>query len=175
MGHTRIPAKGKLIIGLLLGKPELFQKVKAALERTFGRADFESRTLDFSHTDYYNAEMGGSLKRRFLSFERLSDIAALYRAKARTNALEERFSAKGRRMVNIDPGYLDLAKLVLFSTKDYSHRIYLRDGIFAEATLFYKDNTFTPWPWTYTDYKSMEYIAIFNSIRNIYKKQRRLW
>ena len=84
----------------------------------------------------------------------------------------KRYAAKGKRSVNIDPGYLDLAKVVLFSTKDYSHRIYLDKGIYAEVTLFYKDNRFNPWPWTYPDYRTSEYLGIFKSIREIYKRQR---
>jgi len=73
----------------------------------------------------------------------------------------------GPRSINIDPGYLDLARLVLASTKDYKHRIYLNKGIYAEVTLFYQDRTFQPWQWTYPDYKTPEYIAIFNKIRDI--------
>ncbi|OGX43889.1 MAG: hypothetical protein A3G38_03040 [Omnitrophica WOR_2 bacterium RIFCSPLOWO2_12_FULL_51_8] len=76
-----------------------------------------------------------------------------------------------RRLVNIDPGYLDLAKLVLASTKDYRHRIYLERGIYVEITLFYQRKTFNPWEWTYPDYRSREYIEVFNRIREIYKKQ----
>jgi hypothetical protein len=77
------------------------------------------------------------------------------------------------RSVNIDPGYLDLAKLVLFSTKDYTHRIHVGKGIFAEVTLYFQDDSFNAWPWTYPDYKTKEYIGIFNTIRGIYKSKRR--
>ena len=80
--------------------------------------------------------------------------------------------AKGiSRIINIDPGYLDLSKLILASTKDYKHRIYLTKGIYAEVTLFYQDKTFCPWEWTYPDYKTGEYIEIFNRIRQIYAEQ----
>ncbi len=72
------------------------------------------------------------------------------------------------RLINIDPGYVDLAKLVLASTKDYAHRIYLRKGIFAEITLSYRGNSFSPNDWTYPDYRSAEYIGIFNQIRKLY-------
>jgi len=77
----------------------------------------------------------------------------------------------GKRRINIDPGFLSLGKLILATTKDQCHRVYLGRGIFAEVTLFYKRKTFNPWPWTYLDYKSQEYIDIFNSIRAIYQKQ----
>ena len=174
MASPRRPDKAKLVAGLLLGDTGNFLKVKKALERIFGRADFESRTLDFSHTDYYAQEMGEGLKRKFLSFEKPVDLKNICNVKLRTNALEKRFSRSGRRTVNIDPGYLDLSKVVLFSTKDYSHRVYLDKGIFAEVTLFYKDRTFNPWPWTYPDYRTKAYIDIFNSIRENYIGKRRL-
>ena len=114
--------------------------------------------------------MGGSLKRVFLSCDRPVDLKNIHMTKLKTNIIEREFSQGGKRSVNIDPGYLDLSKLILFSTKDYSHRIYLADGIFAEVTLFFKDKTFNAWPWTYPDYKSGEYISVFNAIREIYKK-----
>ena len=86
------------------------------------------------------------------------------------NKIEAKNSFSGKRVINIDPGYLDLSKLVLFSTKDYTHRIHVGSGIFAEVTLFYKDKNFTAWPWTYPDYKTKDYLSIFNTMRDIYKK-----
>ena len=77
----------------------------------------------------------------------------------------------GKRRINIDPGFLSLGKLILATTKDQCHRVYLGKGIFAEVTLFYKQKTFNPWPWTYPDYQSREYLEIFNSIRGIYQEQ----
>jgi len=162
----------KLIAGLLYSDPEIFMEARRALSRLFGKIDFESGEMDFTHTDYYEEEMGASLNRKFLSFDRLLGPESIYRVKIGTNALERRFSRHGRRRVNIDPGYLDLSKVVLFSTKDYSHRIHLAKGIFAEVTLFYKNKRYNAWPWTYPDYASEGYINIFNAIRDIYKTQR---
>lgn len=170
MGIIRIHGKAKLIVGLISNNAEQFNKAKKNLERMYGTIDFESGILDFNNTDYYNEEMGDNLKRKFLSFQKLADLKNIYKIKLKTNSIEKRFSESGKRRVNIDPGYLDLSKLVLFSTKDYSHRIYLNNGIFAEVTLFYKNNTFNAWPWTYPDYKTGAYISIFNSMREIYKK-----
>ncbi|MFA6320675.1 MAG: DUF4416 family protein [Candidatus Omnitrophota bacterium] len=169
MGTLRYPEKVKLIIGLLFNDASTYVKAKRDLIRCFGKIDFESDQLDFTHTDYYKEEMGEVLKRRFLSFERLFDLKKIYTAKVKTNLIEKKYSKEGSRTINIDPGYLNLSKLVLFSTKDYTHRLYLGKGIFAEITLFYKDNTFNPWPWTYPDYKTSEYLKIFEIIRQIYK------
>jgi hypothetical protein len=158
----------RLITGFIYKDEAFFIKSRDNLKRRFGRVDFESPEVDFNYTAYYEKEMGAGLKRRFISFSKLVPMQDLYRIKLYTNRLESRFLDSGKRRVNIDPGYLDLAKLVLASTKDYSHRIYLRKGIFAEITLSYRNNSFTPNDWTYPDYRSKEYIDIFNQIRELY-------
>ena len=175
MGRVNLPERVKLIVGLIAGDPELFSKIDKALEKALkNHIDFDSGIIDFAYTDYYNEEMGPNLKRRFLSFKGHVSLEDIYEVKLKTNSLERRFSEDGHRTVNIDPGYLDLSKLVLFSTKDYTHRIYIAKGIFAEATLFYQNKTFNPWPWTYPDYKTKSYIEIFNHIREIYKADKPL-
>lgn len=171
MGESRQPEKVKLVIGLLFKDAAVYIKTRKDLVRAFGRIDFESEELDFIHSSYYADEMGEGLKRKFFSFERLSELKKIYTVKVKTNLLEKKYSKDGKRTINIDPGYLNLSKLVLFSTKDYTHRLYLGDGIFAEVTLFYKDNTYNAWPWTYPDYKSSEYLKIFGCIRQIYRDQ----
>lgn len=173
MGTPGDPHKVKLIVGMLSNDIEAIKKAEAMLAGAFGRTDLESGLLDFTHSDYYEKEMGRGLKRKFLSFQRPFELKGIYKVKLRTNMLERKLMKAGRRSVNIDPGYLDLAKLVLLSTKDYTHRIYLDKGIFAEATLFYKDKSFNAWPWTYPDYASGAYIDIFNSIRGLYGEGRR--
>lgn len=175
MGETKEHALVKLVIGFIYRDEVYVEKAKDILRRHFGKIDFESEALPFAHTDYYREELGEDLKKRFISFERLIPPARLPRVKLITNAVEKRLSidsfVEGSRSVNIDPGYLDLAKLVLASTKNYSHRLYLGQGVYAEVTLFYKDNTFTPWEWTYPDFKSAEYVSICNRIREIYVNQ----
>ena len=171
MGKARPPEKVKLIAALISNDTVLFDKIKSILEKRFlNKVDFESPVLDFTHTDYYNDEMGLGLKRKFLSFKKTAPLKNIEKVKLLTNEIEGLNSFAGKRRINIDPGYLDLSKLVLFSTKDYSHRIHVGNGIFAEVTLFYKDKNFTAWPWTYPDYKTEAYISIFNTIRDIYKK-----
>ncbi|MDD5109549.1 MAG: DUF4416 family protein [Candidatus Omnitrophica bacterium] len=168
MGKIRKYNPVKLIIGLIYKDEAIFIRTKDKLKRKFGVIDFESEPMDFSYTDYYKAEMGSNLKKRFLSFRKLVALQDLYRIKLYTNRLESRFLTAGLRQINIDPGYIDLAKLVLATTKDYAHRIFLRKGIFAEITLSFRDNSFFPNDWTYPDYRSKEYIDIFNQIRKLY-------
>jgi hypothetical protein len=158
----------KLITGLIYKDEAVFIKARNKLIRKFGKIDFEAGPIDFNYTDYYEAEMGRGLKRRFISFAKLIPICDLYCIKLFTNRLEEKLSVAGLRTINIDPGYIDLAKLVLATTKDYAHRIFLQKGIFAEITLTYRKDTFSRNEWTYPDYCTKEYIDIFNQIRKLY-------
>jgi hypothetical protein len=169
MGAIGSSHKVNLIAALLSRDADVLCDSRKALMRRFGRIDLEGPVTDFTHTTYYDDEMGRPLMRQYLSFKRLFDQRGICSIKLISNAIESRFAKSGKRTVNIDPGYLDLAKLVLFSTKDYTHRIYLDKGIFAEVTLFYKDKGFNPWPWTYPDYKEPRSIDFFNEVRRLYK------
>lgn len=171
MGKTKKHPPVKLIIAFIFKKKIIFDEAKLLLEKKFGRIDFESEILSFTHTDYYTREFGANLKRIFTAFKKLIPPEELSDIKLFTNRLEKRLSAGINRLINIDPGYLDMSKIILASTKDYTHRIYLNKGIYAEVTLFYRDKTFRPWEWTYPDYKSAGYISLFNQIRRIYAEQ----
>ena len=171
MGRTHSRSKVKLIIGFIFKHNSDFELALRLLSRRFGKVDFDSLGIAFVHTDYYKDEFGDNLKKRFVSFKRLILPAKLPQIKLITNSIESKFSKAGKRCVNIDPGYLDSAKLVLATTKDFVHRIYLSKGIYAEVTLYYKDKTFNSWPWTYPDYRTVEYIGIFNRIRSLYLSQ----
>jgi len=171
MGATGKVLPVKLIVGLIFKEEPAASAAESILQRHFAGIDFLSDTLDFTHTGYYEKEFGANLRRRFLSFKKLIAPQQICRIKLVTNKIEQRLSREGSRLVNIDPGYLDLNKLVLATTKDYSHRIYAGRGIFVEVTLFYQGKAFKPWPWTYPDYATGAYIEIFNQIRQLYAKQ----
>ncbi|MCX8093528.1 MAG: DUF4416 family protein, partial [Candidatus Goldbacteria bacterium] len=146
---------------------------KEMLQEKFDSVDFESEKLSFTYTDYYNKEIGDNLIRRFISFKELQDPGELCSIKILTNEIEQKFlyeNTKNRR-INIDPGLLSLSKFILATTKNYSHRIYIGDGIFAEVTLKYENKGFVAFDWTYPDYKTEEYRTILNRIREIYKEQ----
>ena len=169
MGKIIEPEPVKLIIGLI-GKEGLFKEAEQVLSSRFGLIDYKSKSIDFIFTDYYKKEMGPELKRKFLSFKDLIQPDELPDIKCYTNKLEtEIFSVNHNRLFNIDPGYLTLAKLVLATTKDYQHRIYIGKGIYAEMTLKFKKKSFVSWEWTYPDYATKEYIDIFNEIRKKFK------
>lgn len=161
----------KLIVGLISADEELFISAEKALVKKFGKIDFQSKTIPFNFTDYYESEFGKNLLRKFISFGRLIPAGSLPRIKIFTNGLEKKFSKNKKRRINIDPGYLTYAKLVLATTKDFNHRIFLSSGILAEVTLVYKKDAFCPFEWTYPDYRTKEYREIFKKIRIIYRRQ----
>jgi hypothetical protein len=173
MGTAREPQPVKLIASLLTGEPRLFARVREALVATWGAIDLQSEILPFDHTDYYAVEFGPALQRQIVAFERLISPAELPAAKLLANGLEQSLAAEGRRRINIDPGYVSLGKLVLATTKDHAHRLYLGQGVYGEVTLAYQQGHFRPWPWTYPDYGSEEYCALFGRIRQRYKAQLR--
>ena len=171
MGQIKLCAPVKLIIGFIFKEETAFQKARQRLLSKYGAIDFESDTFSFAATSYYEKELGAGLFRKFVSFTKLISPLDLSAIKIFTNALEQRYAVNGLRTINIDPGYLNLARLVLASTKDFSHRIYLGKGIFGEITLIFKDKSFQHLDWTYPDYRSQEYISIFHQIRKIYFRQ----
>jgi hypothetical protein len=171
MSKPQPPEAVKLIASLLSGDERLLGDAVQALSERYGRADFISAPAPFTYTDYYEKEFGGSLIRRFVAFERLIRPEALPDVKIWTNALEKRLSAEGLRRVNIDPGYLAKAHLILATGKGYTHRPYLREGIYADLTLTYRDKSFHPLPWTYPDYAGGEVIGMLTRIRDKYLLQ----
>ena len=173
MGTAAAPQLVKLIASLLTGEPALLAGVEDQLLRAFGPIDFESELLPFDHTDYYAAEFGPCLQRKIVTFERLVDPADLPAIKLQANEMERSLAVGESRRVNVDPGYISLGKLVLASTKNHAHRLYLDRGVYGEVTLTYQRGRFRPWPWTYPDYGSDRYCALFDQIRVRYKAQLR--
>ena len=158
---------------MFTGDPQLFEMAESRLSEEFGEIDFRSGVLPFDHTSYYAPEFGESLLRKFVSLRRLADPADLADIKVWTNALESDFAAQGKRRINLDPGYISLSKVVLATTKDHRHRVYLGKGIYAEVTLFFQKGAFHAWEWTYPDYRTEEYIDILSEIRRRYALQLR--
>lgn len=175
MDKVFIPKPVKLFIGMLSQEISLFDEVGRRLKEIFGPIDLESPVWDWEHTDYYLKEMGRGLKRKFIFFQRLINPEGIAEVKLKTIDIEGKYKKelwgfKSGRRINLDPGYLELAKMVLVSTKDYSHRIYLGKSIYGEVTLIYSGNTYQSLPYTYPDFRTQEYLDIFKKARNIYKR-----
>jgi hypothetical protein len=170
------PPPGLLFFGLLAVDDSLLDEARLRLEERWGRGGACSPPVDFTHSAYYAHEMGTSLRRQWMLSRRLIAPDEIAGIKLATNALEEQWRDGGSdgRRVNIDPGYVALPKVVLATTKDYAHRVYLGQGIYAEATLVYRRASagFEPWPWTYPDYREPAALAFFNAARDEYQKAR---
>ncbi|MBI5025249.1 MAG: DUF4416 family protein [Nitrospirae bacterium] len=166
------PQLVKLFTCMLSPEVFLFEELKRELKSTFGPVDLESPVWLWQHTDYYSKEMGDGLRRKFIFFHDLIRPEALPEIKLKTIELEQRYLRKGGgRRINLDPGYLNFAKVILVSTKDFSHRLYLSHGIYGEVTLTFSGKTYQPMPYTYPDFRTPEYIDIFIRARDLYKAQ----
>jgi len=163
------PPKVKYFVGMLARDEEIMEKAAEILEEKFGEVEFKSDLIPFTHTDYYEKEMGKDLRRRFYSFKPLRSPGELAELKLFTIEVEKKFMEGDKRRVNIDPGYVELSKIVLASTKNYSHRIYLSNGIYAEVTLYFKNGEFHDFHYTYPDYRTKEYKEFFEKIRKSLK------
>ena len=161
----------KLVVSVLASDGGSMDSAMKRLADLFGLPDVIGAPSCFGYTDYYAPEMGRELVRRFVSFERLIRPEALPDIKIATNRIEEDFLEKGRRRVNLDPGYISPAHLLLATGKGYTHRPYLQKGIYADLTLVFRGKMFHGLPWTYPDYAATRQIDFFNRIRARYMAQ----
>jgi hypothetical protein len=161
----------KLIIGYIYGRGTIYLEALEKCREIWGAADYQSQEYFFDHTDYYQPEMGTPLFRIINSFSKLINPGELAEIKLRTNRLEEELSRSGKRQINLDPGYLDYDKLVLASAKYNYQKIYLKNGIYADPTLFYRKGRFEAADWAFPDFKTGMYEDDFLQIRHIYKVQ----
>ena len=169
MGKPREPKPARLFMSMIASEDDLFRQGIKDLCSAFGEVDFISERFPFDFTEYYSQEMGENLFRHFLTFEQLISMTILPEIKQTTNRLEEKYvSPNGNRRINVDPGYLCLEHVILATTKGYTHRPHLRDGIYADLTLLYRNKSFQPLEWTYPDYRQREIIKLFNQFRKKY-------
>jgi hypothetical protein len=165
------PEEVKLISSLFSAHKPLIEKVIAELQELYGQADWIGPECFFDRTRYYEREMGWPLYRRFISFQELIRPERLVEIKLKTNEIENRHLEGGRRGINIDPGYLSLERLILATGKNYTHRVYLSKGIYADLTLIFHKGAFRTLPWTYRDYADPEIMDQFAVLRERYKRQ----
>lgn len=160
----------KLVCSLLAADLSWLARGREAVEKRFGRIDLASAPTPFRFSSYYEKELGPGPVRQYVSFERSVLPSALAAIKLATNRMEKMLSEGGIRRVNLDPGYLDLSKLVLASTKDASYRVCLGRGISAQATLSFRQGSFRPWEFTYESYRDPVSIDFFNRVRALYRR-----
>jgi hypothetical protein len=173
MGVPHLFEEPILFIGALFSDHKIFDEVFPSLKNNFGNILFQSSIQPWGYSDHYNKELGTPIYRNFIFFDRIIDPSTLADIKLFTNGLENIYSQSGRRSINLDPGYLTLAKVVLASTKNYSHRIYIGKGIYEELALLHKNQQFIAMPYTYNDYKDQIYVNIFMQVRDLLKQNAR--
>jgi Domain of unknown function (DUF4416) len=168
-----VPLPVKLVCALLYKEEIWSETALPDLSSEFGEIDYESESMEFNFTEYYFKEMGRPLYRKFVSFSKLIDPAELSGIKVWTNSLEEKYASTAgqKRVLNIDPGYLNLTAFILATSKNYAHRIYLGKGVFAQQELLFERRKIQTLDWTYPDYRSYEYQEILKKIREIYSNQ----
>jgi hypothetical protein len=169
MWKLKAPKPAKLIIGILAADRQCLHAAVEAIDAKFGKVDLESDAWPFDKTDYYKDETGENILRQFVSTERLIAPALLAKIKHRTNKLEQKLAAKLAlplpRPVNLDPGIIEPSKLILATTKNYSHRIYIGKKMYAEVTLIFDKASWRPLDYTYPDYRQQCYFDFFDKVR----------
>lgn len=169
MWDLKEPSPVKLIVGILAADENCLQAAVEALTAEFTSLDLQSDVWPFTQTDYYNTETGENILRQFVSIDKLIDPGTLPQVKHTTNALEQNLAQQLNsslpRPVNLDPGIIEPSKLILATTKNYSHRIYIGQKMYAEVTLIFDKGSWQPLPYTYPDYKQSCYHDFFTKVR----------
>jgi len=169
MGDVSDPNRVLLVIAVVSRHEPALEWARETASQKFGGIVLTSAAFDFTETNYYASTMGSDLKKQFIAFDPPIDPAELADIKRTTNRWEADYAARSAhaepRPLNLDPGYITGAKLVLASTKDHAHRIYLSGGIYAELTLMYRHRHWQPLEWTYPDYRRADFHEFFNACR----------
>ena len=171
MPQPTTPPPALLVLAAFSRHEAALQWARERAVECWGPVAIASPLFDFQETDYYESTMGAPLRKIFFTFERPFDAAEIAEVKLRTARLEEEYARTARhaepRPLNLDPGYFTLGKLVLASTKDHAHRVYLSRGIHAEITLSWRHGGWRPHEWTFADYRRDDYQQFFSQCREL--------
>jgi hypothetical protein len=169
MWELQNPKPVKLIIGILAANQDVLTAARKAIIDNIGQIDLASDVWPFTQTGYYNNETGPNILRQFVAIDSLLDPGNLADIKHATNFIEQLLARSLNlphpRPVNLDPGLIEPSKLVLATTKNYSHRIYIGNKMFAEVTLIYEKGDWRHFDYTYPDYKEPRYHDFFSKVR----------
>jgi hypothetical protein len=170
------PVKANLTISVMFRDAALLAEIKDILEKKYGETDAVSEVYDFSSiSPYYDPEMGSDIKKIVFSFKEPVSRDSLKDVKLFCVELEKERSVDGNRLVNLDPGLVTLENFILATGKNYSHRIYLGSGVFAEVTLMFgKKNVIKELPWSYRDYLYEPARSFLLEVRELYRAKRAL-
>ena len=169
MWELKTPDRVKLIIGILAADSDSLDMARETIAERFGELDFISEIWPFTWTDYYKAQSGEEILRQFVSIKRTISPVRLPKIKHKTNRIEKELAEKLNlalpRPINLDPGIIEPSKLVLASTKNFSHRIYIGKKMYAEVTLIFDKGKWKTFDYTFPDYKGGCYFEFFDKVR----------
>ena len=158
------------VVSVLYNDTTFLKETVHHLQLLFGEVVLFSEPYPFDMTNYYQAEMGSKLLRVWLCFTPLQDPSGLPMWKDRCIAIEEIFGGEGKRLVNIDPGYLDHAKLILASCKDAPDKVYIGKGVFAHTCLLYRKGEFHGPEHSFADFIDGRFDEFFMSAKKLLRK-----
>ncbi len=174
MSTPRQPDPAKLFFAVLSSQDAPIEELRHRLSLEFSAIQHELEPYAMTDSDYYVPEMGAHLQKTIWVCAQSIDPAELVDIKLHTNRLEAHYAGKRGRRVNIDPGYLDLARVVLATGKNNAHRLYIASGIYEEITLLWKRREgYQPLPWTYPDYRRAEVLNFLNLARESFHEELR--
>lgn len=165
----------KYFIASLYSSKEKLATAMQIAKKKWGDCDYESTDFPFDVTDYYEPEMGEGINRKLIVFETLYNPILLVDMKLACNAIENDLAVDGKRLVNLDAGYLDHNKVVLASAKEAGQKVYLDKGIYADLAGRYKNGKYQPFEWSFPDFRDGRYDKDLIAIRKIYMKQLKVW
>ncbi len=161
-----------LFFGVFGCSRDYLDAARLLIEDSYGPIDPQgvSEVFEFPDAASYKASMGTGLSRQFFVCEKRVEqdclVVAKHRAIEMERSIRQQRPAEVERPVNIDPGIINDCRIILASTKDYSHRIYRGEGIWEEITLMYRDGAYRSLPWTYRDFNNPGYHAFFEAFRD---------
>ncbi len=168
MSIPKKPLPAKLLLGFFMQEKVIFNEILTIIKEKLGSIDIISPWFDFDYTDYYEKEMGDNLFRRIIVFKDLIEQEELAKIKNITNLIEKSYEHDGNRKINIDPGYMLPSRFILATGKDFSHRIYIGENIYADLTLIFKNGDFHTLEWTYPDYAARDMRDFLLKVRGKY-------
>ena len=173
MGQINEYKKVKLFCGLIFSQIVVAENVKVILAEHFSAIDSQSALIPFALTDYYQVEMGTPLFRQFVSFRELVSPERLPEIKIYTNRVEKQLARAGKRTINLDPGYMSDANVIIGTCKNHYHRVPLKRGIYAHLEYVLKNKQISFLPWTYPDFQSESYLLFFRQLFILFKQNSR--
>lgn len=173
MSLKKVAPPARLLFSVLYRDEEEFDRAARMIAERAGAAERVGGPFPFDRSDYYEREMGAPLFRRFLLTGGPVPRDDLVQAKLGAWAIERALSRNGRRTVNIDPGLLTDENVVLATGKNYAHRIYLREGVYADLSLVFAKGEYRPLPWTYPDIASSEIRSFLGELRGAIRERNR--